>query len=529
MHPTADKYFVAFFLLLLLVSCRGNAVKKSAVPPRIIQEAPVIEDTSTFLVRVGISRDKSFQMEAKEFSILEGEREVLRGKGGFSIKFLDGKPGRIGYFEIVSRHRDIAEAIIDMKILQESGQRVFLYAIGVRVGPIDTREYLILEGPYSSRKELEYRGITDSSRYVRLLLEKPEGRAVVVYGGRKYTLKTPFTIRYTGLLKLKRYLEYDPLHGPRKLTRIYPGYFEVWTDVDGSRLSLVNVVHLEEYITGVLPYEMRPDFPLEALKAQAILARTHAVANYNRKLNLTVFPYRLTDDVYTQVYGGYSRVNENVLRATRMTRGQVLSYGGTIVQAYFHSSCGGSLESSHVWDMNLPYYSAKADNEEGIPLDLSDELSARRFIDNPDYSAYCSGKDGRGSLKGAREVFRWKRYVNKKLLGNRLKIGKAIEIVPLERSRGGRIKRLLIVGEEGRKEIDGELNIRRVLGHPGYLKSALFYVESRGANFVIHGAGFGHGLGMCQYGAAFRALDGQKFYHILQFYVPGSRIKRIYF
>ena len=519
------------FLLVAAVSCRTAGVSQRAEKAPIVVEAPVIPDTATFLVRVGIAKDTRFHMRASSFVISKDGKQVLSGEGDFHVRFVRGKPARIGYFEILSRHKDMGSAIVDLKILQESGRKVRLFATGAVIGPVDTREFLIIEGPYSSAEELRKKGITDSTRYLRLLVEPPSGEAEVIYGKERVRIATPFEIRYSGLLTLVKYKEYDPLHGSRRITRKYPGYFEVWTDVDGKALTLVNVVHLEDYIAGVLPYEMRPDFPIEALRAQAILARTHAVSNYNRKLNLFVQPYQLTDDVFTQVYGGFTSVNDRVLRAVRSTRGQVLSYANRIVEAYFHSSCGGSLESAEVWNLHLDYYVAKADNADGILLDLRDELSVKRFIDNPDPRAYCSGMEDSvsGSLRGARKVFRWSRFVDADLLGGRLGVGRVVEIIPVERSKGGRIKRLLVVGEKGRKTIEGELNIRRTLGYPGYLRSALFYVEPKSGGFLIKGAGFGHGLGMCQYGAGFRALDGQKFYQILQFYVPGSRIKRIYF
>ncbi len=529
MSPISRRWLL---LLVAVLSCRTTTgVSRKAEGGPIVVEAPVIPDTATFLVRVGIARDGRFHMRANSFSIWKDGERILSGKGDFRLRFVRGRPARVGYFEILSRHQDMGSAIVDLKILQESGRRVRLFAIGALIGPVDTREFLLIEGPYSSLEELKRRGITDSTRYLRLLVEPPSGEAEVIYGKERVRISTPFEIRYSGLLTLVDYREYDPLHGSRRLTRKYPGYFEVWTGVEGKALTLVNVVHLEDYIAGVLPYEMRPDFPIEALRAQAILARTHAVSNYNRKLNLLIRPYQLTDDVFTQVYGGFTSINERVLRAVRSTRGQVLSYANRIVEAYFHSSCGGSLESSDVWNLDLDYYVARADNSDGVLLDLRDELSVRRFIDNPDPRAYCSGmRDSvSGSLKGARKVFRWSRFVDADLLGGRLGVGRVVEIIPVERSKGGRVKRLLIVGEKGRRTIEGELSIRRTLGHPGYLRSALFYVEPKAGGFLIRGAGFGHGLGMCQYGAGFRALEGQKFYQILQFYVPGSRIKRIYF
>ncbi len=520
-----------WFLLFAVLSCRTATVSRNMEESPIVIEAPVIPDTAVFLVRVGIAKDTRFHARAENFVISKGGKRLLSGRGDFYVRFAGGRPAHIGYFEILARHRDMGSAIVDLKILQESGRKVRLFSTGAVIGPVDTREFLIIEGPYASVEELRRKGITDSTRYLRLLVEPPSGEAEVIYGNRKLRISTPFEIQYSGLLTLVGYREYDPLHGSRRITRSYPGRFEVWTDVGGKALTMVNVVHLEDYVAGVLPYEMRPDFPIEALRAQAILARTHAVSNYNRKLNLLIQPYQLTDDVFTQVYGGFTSVNDRVLRAVRSTRGQVLSYGNRIVEAYFHSSCGGSLESSEVWNLSLDYYVAKADNADGVPLDLRDELSVRRFIDNPDPRAYCSGmgRETKGSLRGAEKVFRWRKFVDADLLGGRLGVGRVVEIIPLERSRGGRIKRLLVIGERGRKTIVGELNIRRILGHPGYLRSALFYVEPKSGGFLIKGAGFGHGIGMCQYGAGFRALDGQKFYQILQFYIPGSRIKRIYF
>ncbi len=265
-------------------------------------------------------------------------------------------------------------------------------------------------------------------------------------------------------------------------------------------ITLVNELNVEDYLYGVIPNEMPSEWPLEALKAQAVASRSYLLAE---KAKNQYNYYDLLATEQSQVYGGYSTETENTNKAVRDTAGEVLVCQGNYVQAFFHSSSGGFIEaSSEVWLEQLPYTMPKED-----PYDYNDRHYG--------WVAHYTN----GQLTD---------QVNLKLdaMGYGVKFAVLEDINALEyTATGARIKKMSFAGVDGSGiplyfEINTADRVRALLG----LKSACFRFnkefggDNRLTAVTFYGDGNGHGLGMSQYGARGMALEGNNYREILQYY-----------
>ena len=326
-------------------------------------------------------------------------------------------------------------------------------------------------------------------------------------------------------------------HWEKSRSRSYRGRMEFV--MTGNALTIVNELPIDYYLYGVVPSEMSASSPLDALKAQAVLARTNVYSNIGNKYKGK--PYALFNDVYSQVYSGKGREDKRSNRAVDETSGKILTYNGRPVEAVFHASCGGFLETnSMIWSGKAkPYLQAHPD----MPLyvtgykDLSNENVFRKWIDSGP-NAYCnmSKRNFPKSLSYAKKYFRWQKKFSRRDLEKviKRKTGKDIGVLKsisiLKRGKSGKARVVKVIGTKCNVNIVKELNIRKKLSQRP-LYSANFYVEKRKVNrngiaeeFVFHGAGFGHGAGMCQIGAVGMALDGFKYQDIIRFYFPGTKL-----
>jgi stage II sporulation protein D len=248
-------------------------------------------------------------------------------------------------------------------------------------------------------------------------------------------------------------------------------------------LLVVNAIPLEDYLAAVLGGEMPPGYPEEALKAQAVAARTYAI---QRKLDQYGKPYHLGATVLSQVYGGAGREDPRTRAAVEATRGQVLTYDLAPIEAYFHASCGGRTESGRqALGRDLPYLQS---------------------VDCP-----CS-HDPKSM---------WSLSVPAKTIEKDFHLDPSHMRVSL-RSRTGRALTL----EDGAHHVDA-VSFRRVHGYD-QVKSLSFSVAREGSAIKLTGKGFGHGAGLCQYGARILAEQGWDYARILTHYYPGSELQRMY-
>lgn len=260
--------------------------------------------------------------------------------------------------------------------------------------------------------------------------------------------------------------------------------------VDGGRLAAINRLSLEQYLYGVLPREVPHDWPAEALKAQAVAARTYAVSRISRATGLA---YDLEDTVLSQVYGGFDAERPGTNRAVDATRGEVMRYAGQPIVAYFHSHSGGRTEDpAFVWGARLPYLVSKDD-----PYSLKT-----------------------GTMRWSAEFT--KAEIDRKLAGE-LPVGrfKALRIV---RRNGARAELVRVEGE--RRSLQLSANRLRLLLGPAKLKSTAFTVEQTRAGLRFVGRGYGHGVGLSQWGAMAMAKSGAAYRSILSFYYQGVNIER---
>lgn len=313
--------------------------------------------------------------------------------------------------------------------------------------------------------------------------------------------------------------------------RIYEGEIYIYFGGNGKPEVVVQLP-LEDYLYGVVPYEIGGDSPREALKAQAVAARSEAVIALTSKL-YSGPRHDLTSDVECQVFSGNRRRTAESDMAVDETKGIILSENDKPINAYYASNCGGHSELiNNVWpDRPDPdsYNLALSDTDERKPVDLSSESEAREWIGSlPD--VYCNPNLGTELPEWSKKNFRWKRGystdVITRMISGGKNMGNLLKITPLKRGPSGRIISAKFEFEKDIIEINGELAIRQ-LWQPA-LRSSCFVVDKAGDKFILSGAGWGHGVGMCQSGAVAQARQGNDFISILNHYYRKADLISLY-
>jgi len=300
--------------------------------------------------------------------------------------------------------------------------------------------------------------------------------------------------------------------------KAYRGLGEVLRDRTG--LTVVNRLGMESYLLGVVSAEMGRRSPVEqaALRAQAIVSRTYALQHLRR---WRTEGFDLYSTVADQAYGGVAAETAEGRAAVSETRGQVLTYDGALIEAFYFSTCGGrTAEGYEVFRSAVrPYLRSVSDlNESG--------------------SAYCS----------ISPRYRWREEWSGEALRAGLQrsltpvtgpgtapLGMVTDVRVTQRSASGRVDQLSIVVGGTEVRVDGHTRIRQVLRTPSgqLLRSTAFSLIAAGAgsnvtNLVVDGMGAGHGVGLCQWGAVGRARAGQGYQQILAAYFPRTRLERRY-
>ena len=316
-------------------------------------------------------------------------------------------------------------------------------------------------------------------------------------------------------------------HWDRTEQQEFEGRMEILHNPDGT-MTAVNILDLETYLVSVISSEMSASAPIELLKAHAVISRSWAVraVEANRagasSLRLRAYEsnghtgYDVCADDHCQRYEGIRRVNSRAREAVEATQGQVLVYGDKheVCDCRYHKCCGGLTEVfSTCWqNMDVPYlqsvqctYCADKDSllRAGALNDYDSETT-----DYHDWSVSYTPSQ-------LSAIVRDKTGVD---------FGEIVDLVPLERGKSGRICSLKIVGTRAEKVIGKELAIRRALS-PTCLYSSWFDVErTSSGSFILNGHGWGHGVGLCQIGAAIMALKGFSYQQILSHYYPGTSL-----
>ena len=300
----------------------------------------------------------------------------------------------------------------------------------------------------------------------------------------------------------------------------YRGQLQITYHSTLKTLIPINIVNIEEYLQGVISSEMPTQFPIDALRAQAVLARTYALKHLGKH---RYYGYDLCDTQNCQVYGGVSSESERGNAAVESTMGEILQYDNKPIESVFSANCGGITQSAKEagW-YDTPYLQPVSDYKD-FDFNQLQPYHFKELLQYP-HDAY-SRYDKNVSLA----AFRWTRVVEEEDLSQIIKqqkkdIGRITAIIPLRRGRSGYVSRLLVKGSKGSVTLNKENVIRNNLSL-GMLRSSYFIVEPNYRDrelefFVFYGGGWGHGVGFDQTGAAGRAEDGQDYKEILNHYFP---------
>ena len=323
-------------------------------------------------------------------------------------------------------------------------------------------------------------------------------------------------------------------------TPVYAGRIEVMKESGG--LIIINDLNLETYLYSVVPSEMPASYEMEALKAQAVCARSYAY----RQIQLNgyaAYGAHVDDSVSYQVYNNLA-TDEKVIQAVNETAGKVLKFGEEVATTYYFSTSCGYTTNETIWKNGSEknsYISGKLLNDSGKNLDLKNENNFRQFILNEEYETYDCGESW----------YRWKITVPAEHISNTVagmqEIGNVKDIEVMERNEGGVVQKVLITGEEGTLEITYEHAIRTALNGKGQKIQRTYGKETTGGNmlpsgffivdkveedgkvtaFRFTGGGFGHGAGMSQNGANHMAESGKTYEEILGLFYEGTTLSQI--
>lgn len=360
-------------------------------------------------------------------------------------------------------------------------------------------------------------------------------------------------------------------HWERQEEQTFTGKLKLITD--GENVIAINILPVEDYLVSVISSEMSATSSLEFLKSHAVISRSWLLAqienrdrknihkslqqNFTTDENCIIRWYDREDhklfdvcaDDHCQRYQGITKAsNPSVAKAVKETEGMVLMYGDEICDARFSKCCGGVSETFDTcWeDKDYPYLQPVIDDSENKDIpDLSIEENAEKWIRTTP-AAFCNTHDEKvlkqilnNYDQETTDFYRWKvKYSQKEIseLIHRktgIEFGDIKDLIPMQRGKSGRISRLKIVGTLRTVTIGKELEIRRALSE-SHLFSSAFVVDktevtgSVPSEFTITGAGWGHGVGLCQIGAAMMGEKGYSYDKILLHYYRNAEIKKVY-
>lgn len=300
----------------------------------------------------------------------------------------------------------------------------------------------------------------------------------------------------------------------------YRGELEIIHNAKLNTLIPVNIVTLEEYLTGVMSSEMPPKFPVEALRSQAVLARTYALRHMGKH---KAYGYDVCDAQNCQVYGGVTAESERGNAAVESTVGEIMTYKNKPIESVFSANCGGITQSAKGAGWNSTDYLQPVSDYKDFDFDQLQPYHFKDLLQHP-HDAY-SRYDKNVSMA----AYRWTRVVDEEDLRQVIKkqkkdIGRITAIIPLQRAKSGYVSKVQVKGTKGSVILNKENVIRNNLSL-GLLRSSYFivqpnYEDRELKNFIFYGGGWGHGVGFCQTGSAGRAEDGQTYPDILRHYFP---------
>jgi SpoIID/LytB domain protein len=471
----------------------------------------------------------------------EGGAEVSSGSS-WTLSVRNASPAKVKEWTIVEELAPDNEDAVEIAIQswKKRGYRPRSFETGTLFGVegevIDSRKVLIGVAPQSSgggsakaRAIAKKHGIGTTVH--RQLVRRPRGTIVAQSGST--VIRNPSVIWFSpdkdkATIRVENVVVGgggSQLETSRE-DREYFGLVYVTVGRDG-KLVVANAVSAKDLLAGLVPSEIFATAPMEALSAQAVAARTELL----EKLGTRHFgdPFLVCSSQHCQVYSGAGKEHPRTTRAVEDTRGMVLlRESGGIADARYSAACGGHSEhNDHIWG-------GERDESLRGHVDAAASSSLTKNyerITNSNVGSFLAEKTGAycSATRWSKNRYRWKKAVSKSDLSRRVakqypRVGPIQQLEALERGVSGRISKLRIRGDET-VTVTGDLHIRRLLGG---LRSTLFQVKLEGDQFVFHGAGFGHGVGMCQLGAIGMAEKRNSFREILHHYYPATRLHRLY-
>lgn len=415
-----------------------------------------------------------------------------------------------------------------------------------------TRSQRRLEVGIMSGSEIEFEIISDGAG--RQKVEYSQGR--ISYNGALYDELVFEAQTEATMFAEPSFILYGvtigvDFHWERKVTQKFAGTLKFI--VDGGKVTAVNIVGVEDYLLSVISSEMKASAGLEFLKAHAVISRSWVMAQVeHRQSHVSRTPepscpvsepvegaeeyikwfdhddhtlFDVCADDHCQRYQGLTMaVGDTVRKAVDQTWGLVLTSEGKICDARFSKCCGGRMELfSTCWeDKDYPYLQPLPDTADCVEggdvfCDTKDEKILSQVLNDYDLET--------------RDFYRWRTEYSRAEVSDLVRrrsgmdFGTIRDLVPVERGPSGRLKRLKVVGDKKTMIIGKELIIRRWLSD-SHLKSSAFEVHWDGDHLTLDGSGWGHGVGLCQIGAAVMAAKGYSFDRILLHYYPGSTLER---
>jgi len=469
----------------------------------------------------------------------------------YKLTISSSEPAEISYQVRAGIETDRGEAKNWAQQLREKGLDVQLREVGVSFElnnrKIDNKEFWIAIGDFPTYEEaLNFKNSQDDSgEYVVIEKIKKMADGEIELDGKNLgaTVRIiPDCKDDSTFITVANIIIGIEFHWQKFEDLDYRGIIEVGFNNQG-KLVVINEINLEDYLMSVNSSEMTPDCPLGLLESQTVVARNTVFATMGKHHYNTNF--HLCSDDHCQCYHGKKREQQVSQQAVKNTWGEVIMYNEEICDARYSKICGGIMEAyQYNWEnRDIPYMMSGVDSDKKIDFPANTEEKAKKLIDT-EVPAYCNTNlyplpPKLANLYSTQNLFRWEiKYSRQELEELILEktgedIGELLDIVPLERGDSGRLIYIELVGTKKKLKIGKGLEIRRVLSK-SHLYSSCFYVKKEiGTNgkvkqFILKGAGWGHGVGLCQVGATVMAMKNIPYAKILEHYYKNTRLVKLY-
>lgn len=313
---------------------------------------------------------------------------------------------------------------------------------------------------------------------------------------------------------------------------------------DDGKIIIICEMPLEKYIESVVALEVNPDFPIEAIQAQAIAVRSKTIASLGIKHYEDTF--HLCSNSHCQLFDGLVQTPETISKAVQTTKGKVLRDSRQVIDANYSFICGGYTEAFHTLnqegfeDPYPPVFCGDSKNQQQQSVDLTDEKKLNKWVhEEPDVYCNLARLPPNNQLHYIPKQFRWHLSYDRQELEEIISakigydIGTIYDIIPIRRGTSGRIFEIEILASNKNILLEGEQKIGQTLSNER-LASSCFIVDRQfddngfPLSFTFYGAGSGHGVGLCQVGGIAMALQGKNYTQILSHYFRGIELKKIY-